>query len=126
MLARGKDPVHVADLEPGVPHGIPHGFHVQRQLALVRQRAQLVALVHAHDADGVAELFHRVPPTGRKSGSVISSVCFSKTTSTGMSQRIFFGSGSMPIRLDIMRGPSSSSTMASTKGGLTLNALLKL
>ena len=30
----------------------------------------------------------------------------------------------MPTRFDMRRGPSSSSTMASTYGGFTLNALL--
>jgi len=36
------------------------------------------------------------------------------TTSTGMSHLIAFGEGSTLIRFDIMRGPSSSSIMAST------------
>src|SRR5215831_1093179 len=43
-----------------------------------------------------------------------------------MSQRIFFGSASMPMRFDIMRGPSSSSIMASSKGGLTFNKAFKV
>src|SRR5262249_14118200 len=123
VLAGGEDAIDVADLEPRVPHGVPDGFHVQGELALVGERAGLVAFVDADDAGGVPELFHAAPPTGWNSGRVISSVSLWKTTSTGMSQRIRFGSGSMPIRLDIRRGPSSSSTSASTYGGLTLKAL---
>ena len=66
------------------------------------------------------------PSAGLNSGRVISSVCFSKTTSTGMSQRSFLGSASKLIRFVSIRGPSSSSTMASTTGVFTLKALLRI
>ena len=65
-------------------------------------------------------------PAGRNIGRLTSSVSFSKQTSTGMSQRICLGSGAMPTRLVRMRGPSSSSTIASTTGVFTLNALFKI
>ena len=34
MLARGEDAVHVADLEPGVPHRVGDGLEVQGELLL--------------------------------------------------------------------------------------------
>ena len=42
-----------------------------------------------------------------------------------MSHVIAFGSGSTLMRFDIMRGPSSSWTMASTYGGLIFHAFWK-
>src|SRR2546422_692602 len=102
MLAGREHAVHVGHLEPGVAHGVGDGFHVQRELALVGQRAHLVGLVHADDAGNIGEIAqvghgaHR--PAGLNSGSVTSSVSFWKTTSTGMSHVIFFGSGSAPIK----------------------------
>src|SRR4029077_6048078 len=72
------------------------------------------------------QLAHRAPPAGRNIGKLISSVSFSKQTSTGMSQRICLGSGAMPTRLLRSRGPSSSSTIASTTGVFTLNALFRI
>jgi len=67
---------------------------------------------------------HGADGAGSKSGSVISSVSFEQTTCTGMSHLMAFGSGSTLTRLVISRGPSASSTIASTKGGLTVHALL--
>src|SRR5438445_88986 len=58
VLAGGEDPVDVGDLEPGVAHGVGDGLDVQGELTLPRQGADLVALVHADDADRVAELPH--------------------------------------------------------------------
>ena len=49
---------------------------------------------------------------GRNFGTVADSVTSSKTTSTGISQRT--SSGGMPMTFEIMRGPSSSSTRATT------------
>src|SRR5262249_4620641 len=118
VLAGGEDAVHVGDLEPGVTHGIGDGLDVQRELALVGQRAHLVGLVDADDAGDVREVLQvghgAYRPAGRNSGSVTSSVSFWNTTSTGMSHLIFFGSGSTSIRFESSRGPSASSTMAST------------
>jgi len=59
-------------------------------------------------------------------GRLISSVSFSKTTSTGMSHVIAFGSGATLTRLVMSRGPSSSSTMARMTGGFTLKALFRI
>src|SRR5215813_9405172 len=93
----GEDPVDVGDLEPGVLHGVVDRLDVQAELALAGERADLVALVHTHDANGVAELAHlrqvahRAPPAGRNIGRLTWSVSFSKQTSTGMSQRISLG-----------------------------------
>jgi hypothetical protein len=138
MLTGGEDAVDVGDLQTGIPHSIMDRLQMERQLAFVGQCADLIALVNAHNTDGTAELFHRSLPlasgytwtmrswrfstysAGRKSGMVTSSVSFSNTTSTGMSHLTTFGSGSTLMRLDIMCGPSSSSTMANTYGGLIL------
>src|SRR6266700_2847207 len=116
----------------GVPNGIVDGLHVQAQLALVGQRAELVALVDPDDAGGAGELSHpgevdhRAPPAGWNMGRLISSVSFSKTTSTGMSHVIAFGSGTTLTRLVMSRVPSSSSTMARVTGGFTLKALFRI
>src|SRR5262249_42947908 len=113
VLARREDTVDVAEFQTRVAHGVADGLEVQAQLALPRQDADLVALVDANDADGIPELLHRTP-SGWNSGSTTSSLTLVKTTSTGMSQRIAFGSGATPMRFDIIRGPSASSIMAST------------
>src|SRR5688572_1118353 len=105
MLPGGEDAVDVGDFQSGVPDGVGDRFDVQRELALVRQGADLVALVDADDRDRIRQLTHlrevghRAPPAGWNIGSVTSSVCFSKTTSTGMSQRRTFGSAATLIRL---------------------------
>ena len=85
VLARGEDAVDVAHLEAGVPHGVGDGLEVQGELALPGQRADLVRLVHAHDAGGVGERAqlrgglrrgaHRAL-LGWNKGSVTSSVSF--------------------------------------------------
>src|SRR3970282_2406940 len=107
VLARGEDAVHVGDPEPGVAHRVADRLEVQRELALVRKVPDLVALVHAHDAGGVAERAqvrrgaHRA---GSNSGSVISSVSFENTTRTGMSDARAPGSCSTLTRSVILRG----------------------
>jgi len=58
VLAGGEDPVDVGHLDAGVARGVRDRLDVQGELALSRQRADLVALVHADDADRVAELAH--------------------------------------------------------------------
>src|SRR2546425_608387 len=112
----------------GAGPGVGDGLDVQAELALVGQRAHLVGLVHADDAGDVGEIAqvghgpHR--PAGWNSGSVTSSVSLENTTSTGMSHVSFLGSASTLMRFDSMRGPSASSTIASTYGVGTLHALL--
>src|SRR5205085_5214760 len=128
VLTGREDAVDVRDLQPGVAHGVGDGLDVQGELALVRQRAHLVRLVHADDTGDVRQIAqvrhgaHR--PAGWNSGSVTSSVSFENTTSTGISHFSVRGSASTLIRLDSIRGPSASSIMASTYGGGTLKALL--
>ncbi len=121
VLARGEDAVDVLDLEARVADRVRDRFQVQGELARVRQGADLIALVHPHDAGDVAQFplalgdgGHGAHRLGWKSGRVTSSLTLVKTTSTGMSHLIAFGEGSTLIRFDIMRGPSSSSIMAST------------
>ena len=117
VLARREDAVHVGDLEPGVLHGVGDGLEVERELALAGQAADLVALVHPDDADGIRQrvwICHGAQRAGSKSGSVTSSVSFENTTCTGMSHLMAFGSGSTLTRFVINRGPSASSTIAST------------
>ena len=121
VLARGEDAVDVLDLEARVADRVRDRLEMQRELARVRQGADLVALVHAHDAGGVAQFplpvgnrGHGAHRLGWNSGRVTSSLTLVNTTSTGMSHLIAFGEGSTLIRFDIMRGPSSSSIMAST------------
>src|SRR5689334_2679869 len=127
MLARREDAVDVRDLQSCIAHGVGHGLDVQRELALVGQRAHLIGFVDTDDARDVGELAkvgHGAHRTGWNSGSVTSSVSLEKTTSTGMSHVIFVGSGSTLMRFDSMRGPSASSTIARTYGVGILNALL--
>ena len=62
MLTGGEDAVDVGDLQPGIAHGVMDRLQMQRQLALVRQGADLIALVNAHNADCTAQLFHRSLP----------------------------------------------------------------
>src|SRR2546429_278661 len=117
VLAGGEDAVHVGDLEPGVADGVGDRLEVERELALPGEVADLVALVRADDADRIGERFqisHGGHRTGSNSGSVAPSVSFENTTRTGMSHVMAWGSGSMLTRFDIRRGPSASSTMAST------------
>src|SRR5262249_37528769 len=127
VLTRREDAVDVRDLQSSVADRVGHGFHVQAQLTPVRQGAHLVRFIHADDAGHVGEIAqigHGAHRTGWKSGRVTSSVSLENTTSTGMSQQIFLGSGSTFTRLESMRGPSASSINASTYGVGTLNALL--
>src|SRR5262245_2798575 len=142
MLAGGEHPVDIGDLQARIAHGVVNGFGVQRELALAGQRADFVAFVHAHDADGIGELTQardihheaplgvvRTPPgvfAGWNIGRLISSVSFSNTTSTGMSHRRAWGDGSTFTRLVSRRGPSSSSTIARTTGVFTLNARFRI
>src|SRR5262245_65169502 len=121
MLARGEDAVHVAHLEAGVADRVGDRLQMQGELAGVRQGADLVALVHPHDARAVAELAlplddrgHGAHRLGWNSGKVISSLTLVNTTSTGMSHLIAFGDGATLLRVDIIRGPSSSCTLAGT------------
>ena len=117
VLTGGEDAVHVGDLEPGVPDGVGDRLEVERELALSGEVADLVALVHADDADRTGErspVSHGAHRTGSNSGSVISSVSFENTTCTGMSHLMALGSGSTLTRLVIRRGPSASSTIART------------
>jgi hypothetical protein len=121
MRAGSKDAVYVADLETGIGHCVRNRFEVQSHLTLVRQHSHLVALGHADDARGVRKLSHGVSlghdhtaPAGLKNGIVNASLSFVKTTSTGISQRITFGSGLTLTRFDNIRGPSWSSIIAST------------
>src|SRR5207244_1401943 len=118
-------------LESGVAHGVGDGFDVQRELALVRQRAHLVGLVDTDDAGDAGEIAqvrhgaHR--PAGWNSGSVTSSVSFWKTTSTGMSHISFcsrrpsqYGLASGVIGLG--SGRSISMALLSLSGGVRLDA----
>ncbi len=121
VLPGGEDAVDVPDLETRVADRVGDRLQVQRELARVREGPDLVALVHAHDARHVAQLplplvygRHGAHRRGWKSGKVTSSLTLVKTTSTGMSHRMALGEGSTLIRFDIMRGPSSSCTIAST------------
>ena len=117
MLARGEDPVHVGNLEPGVADGVGNRLQMERELAFPGEGPDLVALVDPHDAGGVPERLHVGHDThraGSNRGSVISSVSFENTTRTGMSHLMALGSGSTLTRFDIIRGPSASSTIAST------------
>src|SRR2546421_280524 len=115
MLARGEDAVDVAQLEPGVAHGVADRLQVEGQLAFAREHPHLVALVHPDDAGRVLQLFHRALPfAGWNSGTVCSSVSLWNTTSTGMSHVTCCGSAVTFTRFVIMRGPSSSSTIART------------
>src|SRR5438477_3388610 len=116
VLAGGEDAVDVARLQTGVAHGVGDGFQVEREHALPRQHADLVALVHADDTGRVRQRLHRAPPldVGSQSEIVTSSVSLWNTTCTGMSHLIAAGSATTLTRFDIMRGPSSSSIIAST------------
>src|SRR6202011_3981859 len=121
VLARGEDAVDVLHLEARVADRVRDRFQVERELAHVRQGADLIALVHAHDAGDVAQFplpvghgGHRAHRLGWNSGRVTSSLTLVNTTSTGMSHRIALGEGSTLMRFDIRRGPSSSCTIAST------------
>src|SRR5947209_2982620 len=117
VLSGGEDAVHIGDLEPGVVDGVGDRLEVERELALPREVADLVALVRADDADRIGErvqISHGGHRPGSNSGSVTSSVSFENTTRTGMSHLMARGSGSTLTRFDIRRGPSASSTMAST------------
>src|ERR671923_2603286 len=62
MLTGGEDAVDVGDFQSSIPHGVVDRLQMERQLAFVRQCADLVALVDAHDADCTSELFHRSLP----------------------------------------------------------------
>src|SRR5919109_4717780 len=63
MLTGGEDAVDVGDCQSSIPYGVVDRFQMERQLAFVRQCADLVALVDAHNADCTSELFHRsLPP----------------------------------------------------------------
>ena len=110
--------VDVAHAEPGVGQRVAGGLGVQHERRLVRQFAVLVRLGRAGDRDAAPQApsitAHAAPPAGRNRGSAISGVASSNTTSTGMPMRIVAGSGATSTRLVIMRGPSSSSTIAST------------
>src|SRR5581483_1984128 len=59
VLARGEDAVDVGDLQAGVAHGVVDRLHVQRELTLAGQHADLVALVDAHDAGRVRQRAER-------------------------------------------------------------------
>src|SRR5438067_63304 len=78
-------------------------------------------VIDADDAGRVREGLHRA---GSHSEIVMSSVSLWKTTCTGMSHLTTFGSAATFTRFDIMRGPSSSSIIASTYGVGIFNALL--
>ena len=92
-------------------------------MALVGQRAQLVALVDADDADRVPELLHRGASRGleQRQRDLVGELL--EDDLDGHVARMRLGSGSMPTRFDIMRGPSSSSIMARTYGRLHLERL---
>ena len=123
-----EDGVDVAQREPRVGERVARRLGVQHEGRLVRQLAVLVRLARADDRDAAAHVAQRrgsrAAPAGRKCGSAISGVASTNVTSTGMPMRICAGSGSTPTRFVIMRGPSSSSTIASTYGGREREPLL--
>ena len=51
MLTGGEDAVDVGDFQTSIPYGVVDRLQMERQLAFVRHGADLVALVHAHNAD---------------------------------------------------------------------------
>ena len=109
-------------VQAGVGQRIVRRFHVQLQRRFVRQLTELVGFADADDGDAAAQMAHvdaHAPALGRNFGSVISGVRSSKTTSSGMSQRRAAGSATTPTMCDIIRGPSSSSTMPMTNGAAT-------
>src|SRR5690606_34282266 len=117
VLAGCKYAVDFGDGNACILRCIADRFEMQRQMALVRQIADLVAFRSADYADLVGEFLQfPAPVTGRKWASVTSEVMRAGTNSTAMPIRISLGSGLMPTRLVESLGPSSSSTMASTKG----------
>src|SRR5262249_15850161 len=122
---RAEDRVDVGQGEARVGERVPRCLRVQHEGGLVRQLAVLVRLAGARDGDAaahVAQLAARLPAPpaapalGGKGGSAASRVTSTNVTSTGMPIRILPGSASMPTRFVIMRGPSASSTIASTYG----------
>src|SRR5439155_692780 len=72
VLSGGEDAVHIGDLEPGVVDGVGDRLEVERELALPREVADLVALVRADDADRIGErvqISHGGHRPGSNSGS---------------------------------------------------------
>ena len=116
--AGAEHPVDVRLRDPRVGERVARRLGVQRERRLVRQPAHLVGLADADDGHPAAEPTeagaHRPSSAGRKCGSAISSDTSAKVTSTRMPMRSLAGSGSTPTRFVIIRGPSSSSTIAST------------
>src|SRR6185503_15425043 len=102
----------------GIGERVPRRLGVQLERRLVRQLPVLVGLALPHDGDAPAEpctiAAHRVVVSGLNSGSAIVSDTSRNATSTGMP--IFTAVGSTSTSVVIMRGPSLSSTMASTYG----------
>ena len=124
--ARAEDAVDLGEGDAGVLEGVAGGLGVELEDGLVGDDADLVGLVCADDRDlleeggfffsvgrhltdesvnGFAERINECDESGHdvaiglNLGREISSVMSSKTTSTGMSQRIWEGSGSIPTRL---------------------------
>src|SRR5439155_20085562 len=89
---------------------------VQLKHALVRDDTDLVRLVSADDRNALqpAGGFRGTGHAGRHLGRVTSGVTSSNTTSTGISQSTTLGSGSIPIRFENRRTPSSRSISAVT------------
>src|SRR5207247_10515083 len=106
--AGAEDGVDRVLAEPRVGERVARRVGVELEGRLVRQLPVLVRLGRAHDGDSAPHAARLRAHAGRKRGSATSGDTSSNTTSTGMPIVIFAGSGAMPTRLVIIRGPSSS------------------